>query len=52
MEEEKKTEAQEVEVKEEAAEEIVKLPIPWGWVIFFGVIVSLALFCFIMIMVF
>ena len=39
-------------VKEEAAEEIVKLPIPWGWVIFFGVIVSLALFCFIMIMVF
>jgi len=28
MEEEKKIEAQEVEAKEEAAEEIVKLPIP------------------------
>ena len=52
MEKEKKIEAQEVEAKEEAPEEIVKLPIPWGWVIFFGVIVSLALFCFIMIMVF
>lgn len=46
MEEENK-----IEAEEEATEENAKLPIPWGWVIFFGVIVSLAIFCFIMIMV-
>ena len=45
MDEEKKQTEEETLI-----EEAPKFPVSWGWVIFFGILISLAIFCSIMIL--